>query len=355
MFDFLQHSKKATYPIPSFTCSTGTSSLNIAPRSVHELHPSDIKVVAAMGDSLTAGNGIDALTIIGDFTEYRGRSWSIGGDGNLNSRLTLPNILKLYNPNVRGWSTGTGNVNSAGAHLNVAVTGSIAADLPDQARMLVSRINADPNINAATDWKLVTLFIGGNDMCEFCIDPVKFSAANYANHIAEALDILHDNLARTFVNVVLIFDIAPIAAMDGGFFCNLAHTLVCACGKDKGNADLLYDASVAYQMETTLLISSGRYDTRDDFTAVIQPFFSNTVPPKSTESGEIDLTYFSPDCFHFNAKGHAASALSLWNNMVESYSEKKQEWHLNEPFYCPGIQTLGVRTGPYLATSLNSA
>ena len=33
-------------------------------------------------------------------------------------------------------------------------------------------------------------------------------------------------------------------------------------------------------------------------------------------AGEIDLSYFSPDCFHFNKKGQAAAALSLWNNMV---------------------------------------
>ena len=27
------------------------------------------------------------------------------------------------------------------------------------------------------------------------------------------------------------------------------------------------------------LIESGRYDTKDDFTVVIQPFFSETYPP----------------------------------------------------------------------------
>ena len=30
----------------------------------------------------------------------------------------------------------------------------------------------------------------------------------------------------------------------------------------------------------------------------------------------VDLSYFSPDCFHFNEKGHGAAAISLWNNMV---------------------------------------
>jgi hypothetical protein len=49
------------------------------PTSVHKLRPSDIKVVGALGDSLTAALGANAKTIIGLLSEYRGRSWSIGG------------------------------------------------------------------------------------------------------------------------------------------------------------------------------------------------------------------------------------------------------------------------------------
>lgn len=33
--------------------------------------------------------------------------------------------------------------------------------------------------------------------------------------------------------------------------------------------------------------------------------------------GSIDLSFFSPDCFHFSKKGQSAAGLSLWNNMVE--------------------------------------
>lgn len=35
--------------------------------------------------------------------EYRGRSWSIGGDANA---TTLPNYIKAFNPNVTGYSIG---------------------------------------------------------------------------------------------------------------------------------------------------------------------------------------------------------------------------------------------------------
>jgi hypothetical protein len=37
------------------------------------------------------------------------------------------------------------------------------------------------------------------------------------------LDALHSQVPKMFVNVVQIFDIAPIASMNGGFFCNLVH------------------------------------------------------------------------------------------------------------------------------------
>ncbi|CAF3549284.1 unnamed protein product [Rotaria sp. Silwood1] len=43
---------------------------------VHALRPSDIKHIAAIGDSLTAANGAKAVTIIGLLIEYRGVSWS---------------------------------------------------------------------------------------------------------------------------------------------------------------------------------------------------------------------------------------------------------------------------------------
>jgi phospholipase B1 len=51
----------------------------------------------------------------------------------------------------------------------------------------------------------------------------RFSAENYANNIKQALDILHHEVPKAFVNVVLIFDIAPIAAIEGDIWCDLVH------------------------------------------------------------------------------------------------------------------------------------
>lgn len=60
------------------TCPGMTQQVPSRPSSVHRLRPSDIEVIGAIGDSLTAANGAKANTIIGVLLEDRGVSWSIG-------------------------------------------------------------------------------------------------------------------------------------------------------------------------------------------------------------------------------------------------------------------------------------
>ena len=69
-----------------------------------------------------------------------------------------------------------------------------------------------------------------------------------------------------------------------------------------------------------------RYDTRDDFAVVIQPFFTNTKAPLMPDNHTVDMSYFAPDCFHFSEKGHKAAALALWNSMIEPVGKKRLEY-----------------------------
>jgi len=64
---------------PNYTFECSLHEHNEPASSVHRLRPSDIKVMAALGDSLTAALGSNANTIFGLLLEYRARSWSIGG------------------------------------------------------------------------------------------------------------------------------------------------------------------------------------------------------------------------------------------------------------------------------------
>jgi phospholipase B1 len=69
------------------------------------------------------------------------------------------------------------------------------------------------------------------------------------------------------------------------------------------------------QQGSQALVDSGRYDTNDQFTVVVQPFMTQMAPP-TLSNGKPDYSYFAPDCFHFSAKGHAAAATELWKSMV---------------------------------------
>jgi len=60
-----------------------------------------VDVVLALGDSVTAAFGVDGRR--GGLHEFRGKSWSMGGDAN---STTLPNFIKHYNPHLKGYSEG---------------------------------------------------------------------------------------------------------------------------------------------------------------------------------------------------------------------------------------------------------
>ncbi|XP_016152447.1 PREDICTED: phospholipase B1, membrane-associated-like [Ficedula albicollis] len=98
------------------------------PISVHNLKPADIQVIAALGDSLTAGNGAGSkrYDVLDVLTQYRGLSWSVGGNENISTVTTLPNILREFNPSLVGYSIGTGRQNSINAAFNQAVAGARA-------------------------------------------------------------------------------------------------------------------------------------------------------------------------------------------------------------------------------------
>ncbi|KAL5008091.1 hypothetical protein ScPMuIL_013672 [Solemya velum] len=319
---------------------------------VHKLTPADVKVVAAMGDSLTAGNGINARTIIGLLRQNRGVSWSIGGDDTFESHSTLPNALKTYSyPNtLHGFSVKSGRQCSRNAHLNVAKPGAKAKDLPSQARMLVEKMKDEPGVDFSNDWKVITIFIGGNDICKYCTDKNKYSVNNFKKHIKKTLDILHKRIPRAFVNMVLAPNAIMARDLNVNIVCAAMHLFLCPCAAYPWNekaAETEIQITKGYRRVTKELVESGRYDTKQDFTVVVQPLFTETTFPLLPD-GKPDLSYFAPDCFHFSAKGHAAAAESLWNNMNEPVGSKKMKWTPGEPIECP------LSKYPYFYTNKNS-
>uniref|UniRef100_A0A803Y2Y4 Phospholipase B1, membrane-associated n=1 Tax=Meleagris gallopavo TaxID=9103 RepID=A0A803Y2Y4_MELGA len=266
-----------------------------------------------------ASNPHDVLDVL---TQYRGISWSVGGNENISTVTTLANILREFNPSLIGYSTGTGTQTTENAALNQAVAGAQAEDVPAQVRRLVDRMMNDSRINMQSDWKLITLFIGGNDLCKFCEDPIRFSPENYTYNIQVALDMLHKEVPRAFVNLVTILSITSLRELyaEKNVSCpRLLMRMMCPCVLNYDDNSNEYKQLVyfnkRYQERTRELVESGRYDTREDFTVVVQPFLTHISMPK-TQEGFPDNSYFAPDCFHFSQKSHSQAARGLWNNML---------------------------------------
>ncbi|XP_042599044.1 phospholipase B1, membrane-associated [Cyprinus carpio] len=321
------------------TCEDRSPSPSI-PTSVHALRPADIKVVAAMGKSLTAANGVGAAqhNLLGVLTEYRGLSWSIGGDENLTTTTTLPNILREFNPSITGYSVGKGSENSAQSFLNQARPGATSDDMVTQAQAVIKRMKEDSQIDFQNDWKIITVFIGGNDICAHCSDTRYYSPDNIVKYIREGLDILHKEVPRALVNLVELLDIIPLRRL------HQDPTLGCPTWLVNCNVMLFYS-----QRGMRELVESGRYDTHDNFTVVLQPFFRNVFLPV-LEDGRPDRSYFSPDCFHLSQKAHTLMARALWNNLMEPLGNKtdREDFTAGVPLKCP------EKSSPYLRTYHNS-
>lgn len=115
-------------------------------------------------------------------------SFPIGGGNDIDSTMTMPNILKQFSPNLTGFSLDkTWLYTKKGDKLNRAVSGSQAYELMDQVTSLIGLIKSSKEIDFENDWKLVTLFIGANDLCESCRGDKKDLPENYINYIKECL------------------------------------------------------------------------------------------------------------------------------------------------------------------------
>ncbi|XP_077409549.1 phospholipase B1, membrane-associated-like [Vanacampus margaritifer] len=328
------------------------------PASVHEVRPGDIRVVAAVGDSLTAGNGVASspTNVLDVLTQYRGLSWSVGGDGNLTTVTTLPNILKHFNANVTGYSVGTGKQHTPQAFLNQAVAGAKSNNLPPQVRALVARMKNDTRINFKSDWKVITVFIGGNDICDYCYNSLKFSVENFVKNVQESLDHLHKEVPRALVNLIEPLHIMPLRDMhlDPSLKCpTWLVNILCPCvilpKPTSTSLDKLAQLNRQYQLMLNELVESKRYDTRSDFTVVVQPFFREIIVPRLAD-GRPDRSYFSADCFHLSQKAHTQMARSLWNNMLEPLGNKSstQDFSTDLKLKCPS------KTSPFIRTFRNS-
>ncbi|CAH1405806.1 unnamed protein product [Nezara viridula] len=336
-----------------FPCSLKKSSK--VPDRVDRLRPGDVAVVAAMGDSLIAGNGALENNALGSFIESRGVSWAAGGDEDWHDFLTLPNILKEMNPNLTGYSQGRAEFLTPVSALNVAFPISADNSALSQAKTLVAKMRQMLGKRYATDWKVVTILFGANDLCSGqCYNARASSPSAHAYKLRQALDYLQDNMPRAFVNLVSALDVTVSVRIKRSMVCRIIHRFFCSCYHMMSNPlETLARMARLYQKHEKQLIESGRYNVKPDFTVVIQPFMTAYNMPLNEKyklQEVIDISYITYDCFHFSQKGHALVANMLWNNMLEPVGSKSTRKMKNmfDKFYCPS------EDNPYFFTTNNS-
>jgi phospholipase B1 len=73
-------------------------------------------------------------------------------------------------------------------------------------RDLINKMLSREDIDVTRDWKIVTIWIGSNDLCKYCDDREMYSADNYENHIRQALLMLKSGLCCLFSVQAVQFD-----------------------------------------------------------------------------------------------------------------------------------------------------
>ncbi|KAI5722685.1 hypothetical protein M8J76_012064 [Diaphorina citri] len=310
---FLHHKVQPHYEGP-FPCDLSQARSPLPPNNVNQLRPGDIDIVGAIGDSITAGNGIVATNPSQVNTENRGLSWSVGGQEDWRTYLTVPNILKMFNPNLFGYSLSDSYSTHRNAQFNVAEIGAMSKDLVSMAKEVSKRIKNDPRTDLKNHWKLITIMMGSNDFCsDLCYSEVDKALERHREDLVTALSILQRELPRTLVNL--------------------------------DDYEQLMRSWQVVEMEVSKM---PQFRTKD-FAVVPQMFTMDIKLPTLKSSRQVDMNHMAPDCFHLSQRSHSLAANALWNNMLEPTHNKSTNW---TPAYqlirCPS------ESSPYLFTWDNS-
>ena len=319
--------------------------------NVRSLRPQDIRGVIALGDSITAGFGLR-----GGFEEYRGASWCIGGDA---GELTVPNLLNTVLP------TGSSPVVGAslGVHLpeicigedycppgqrrrsdilNAAQSGAMAKNMIGQAEFLVETVPKMADLDLKNDWKLATLMIGANDLCDVCSESEskrESHAKEYEASIRQALETLRAGIPKLLVNLVAIFDVSEVYEVgEHDPHCidrRKISRYECECAlnpskKNPQNRALMDDYAGIFRDISSRIAADYRDAEYDGFGVALHKFGFRT---NFTEWPE---DFVSPlDCFHPSIYAHRTLAVALWNSMLTPLEERKETFDLNSEPICP--------------------
>lgn len=353
-----------------------------APTDATDVHPAHVSVVIAMGDSITAGfaaEGFFAKSLLlakrppiaaqnsesqrkltklqaAPF-EFRDVSFS-GGKGS-SAHQTLPYVLSQYNTSLEGFATkcgfsgcmpqlpSTGYKKELTNGLNVALTNAHSWQLSPQVAELQKQGENISNFD--NRWKLLTIMIGANDLCdghltgfEACdgnATNAKYIGDRYETYVRNTLTALRDSMKNIIVQVVSLFSVASVKAARGkSWYCWAKKAVLNECNclerpSTGGDGDVSseqlarLDATTQDMNERLEKLTAEFNLQRPDFGVINVVTAKNQAIP--------DISWLSGlDCFHPSALAHSAFATGLWNSMFQK-ERVPAPLSTSTPLFCP--------------------
>jgi len=232
-------------------------------------------------------------------------------------------------------------------HLNGAQSGAKIEDVvTGQIKYISNQILTTYNesIDMEKDWKFMTVFIGANNLCGACEGKSDSSPDFFEAQFREILTQIEQLLPRTFVNVLLMFNVSQAydIAMSSDY-CYFMWDTICSheCGcmtdlskteKDRKMMDLY---ATEYNRRIYKVVAEWEAKKLPGMAVKIQPFFENMSTPKSV--GTMGVSEL--DCFHPSALADAGWALAYWNSLWLPDSKKPHYIPENISFICPTVDS----------------
>jgi len=214
--------------------------------------------------------------------------------------------------------------------LNVALSNAHSYELWMEIEELQKQSRAVPDFDRR--WKLLTIFIGFNDICdglssgfEACDgkrDHMITLADRYEANLRAALVTIRDIFSRIVVQLVSLFSLASVKWARAGYtWCKeRPHLLVeCNCLDKPVSAE---SADVSAEQLNWLDASVHAFNDKIHKLAVEfnlqRPDFAVIEAVTGRSQHIPDITYLSEfDCFHPSSMAHGAVATALWNSLFD--------------------------------------
>lgn len=129
---------------------------------------------------------------------------------------TLPNLIRFFTPHVYGPSFGDQfftfcygqdlcpdfQYRPSIDYLNAAQSGARSENLDHELDYLLKQLEDayQENLIQPSDWKLLTIFIGSNDICHSCTTPSALPTS-FASNIQKALERIRLNIRNVLVQI----------------------------------------------------------------------------------------------------------------------------------------------------------